>query len=135
MSEHNERGIWGEELASAFLRDKGYTILDRDWHQGKRDLDIVAMAEDGETLVFVEVKTRRNADYLLPEEAVDDRKIRNLAYAANSYLQNTKVLFRYIRFDIISIISQGADGIKIDHIEDAFNPLLTLGRRNRTRHF
>ncbi|MCI1742061.1 MAG: YraN family protein [Prevotella sp.] len=135
MSEHNERGVWGEELASSYLRQKGYTILDRDWHQGKRDLDIVALDEDGQTLVFVEVKTRRSADYQNPEMAVDDKKICNLAYAADSYIKSHKVTLRNIRFDIISVIGQGPQMDRIDHIQDAFNPLLVLGRGSRKRRF
>ena len=58
MAEHNELGKWGEELAAKYLEQKGYVIRDRDWRQGKLDLDIVAVADDGETVVFVEVKAR-----------------------------------------------------------------------------
>ena len=133
MSEHNERGAWGEELASVYLRQKGYTILDRDWHQGKRDLDIVALDEEGQTLVFVEVKTRQNADYQSPEEAVDDQKICNLASAADAYIKSRKINLHDVRFDIISVIGRGPRPDQIDHIEDAFNPLLILGRNRKKR--
>ena len=69
MAEHNELGKWGEDEAARFLQRKGFTILERDWREGKRDLDIIALTEDGKLLVFVEVKTRRNDVYLQPEEA------------------------------------------------------------------
>lgn len=131
MAEHNELGTWGEELAAVYLQSKGLVILDRDWHQGCRDLDIIALADEGSTLVFVEVKARRDELYRYPEEAVDDKKIRNLAYAANAYLKGCRLNVRQIRFDIVSVIGTEPRTARIDHIEDAFNPLLTLGKRRR----
>ena len=86
MAEHNELGKWGEDEAARFLQRKGFTILERDWRVGKRDLDIIALKEDGKLLVFVEVKTRRNDVYLQPEEAVNTTKMRNIAIAANAYV-------------------------------------------------
>lgn len=78
MAEHNELGKWGEDEAAHFLQRKGFSILERDWRVGKRDLDIIALKEDGKLLVFVEVKTRRNDVYLQPEEAVNTTKMRIL---------------------------------------------------------
>ena len=45
-AEHLQTGVWGEELAAAFLRDKGYVILERDWHSKHRDIDIIAQQDD-----------------------------------------------------------------------------------------
>ena len=67
MAAHNELGKWGEDLATAYLEQKGYTIIERDWKSGRRDLDIIAL--DGNTVVFVEVKTRRSSVFGAPEEA------------------------------------------------------------------
>ena len=69
MAAHNELGQWGENLAAEYLRSKGYVIINRDWHSGHRDLDIIA--EDDDVVVFVEVKTRRNNIFGAPEEAID----------------------------------------------------------------
>lgn len=69
MAAHNELGTWGEQCAVEYLRLKGYVILERDWKSGHRDLDIIAF--DGATMVFVEVKTRRNRMFADPEMAVD----------------------------------------------------------------
>ena len=69
MAAHNELGKWGEELAATYLEEKGYVILERDWKSGHHDLDIVA--KDGDTLVIVEVKTRRNRLFGDPEEAIE----------------------------------------------------------------
>ena len=117
MAAHNELGAWGEQCAEDFLKRKGYIILERDWKSGHRDLDIIAF--DGPTMVFVEVKTRRNRLFVDPETAVDYRKIRNLRFAANHYVK-----YRHfdgdLRFDIITVIGQIGRFEEIDHIEGAF---------------
>ena len=69
MAAHNELGKWGEDLATAYLEQKGYTIVERDWKSGRRDIDIIA--RDGNIVVFVEVKTRKNSVFGAPEEAED----------------------------------------------------------------
>ena len=76
MAKHNELGKEGENAAAEYLMSKGYSIRHRNWHSGKRELDIVAQ-KDGE-LIVVEVKTRRNEEFGKPEEAITDRKIRNI---------------------------------------------------------
>lgn len=123
MAEHNEFGKWGEDEAARFLEQKGYSILERDWKWGKRDLDIIAVTEDRQTLVFVEVKTRSSEDLQEPEEAVDNAKMKNLAIAANAYVKAMNAM-QDIRFDIVSIIGKRKCLERIEHIEDAFNPLL-----------
>lgn len=125
MAEHNDLGVWGEDSAASFLEEHGYVIAERDWSMGKRDLDIIALSDDREFLVFVEVKTRRDDELAEPEEAVDTTKIRNLAIAANAYIKMNEVNLP-VRFDIISIIWNGKDDKRIEHIVDAFNPLLVL---------
>lgn len=89
MAEHNDLGKWGEDEAALYLEDEGYTIIDRDWRLGRRDLDILAYTPDGNTLVVVEVKTRTGEEYQQPEEAVTPGKMRNLAIAANAYVKGT----------------------------------------------
>lgn len=120
MAAHNDLGTWGEEQAEQYLRLKGYGILHRDWKYRHYDLDIVAY-KDG-MVIFVEVKTRRDDYLMLPEQAVDRKKIRSLTIASSAYIK----LFRVdadVRFDIISIVGRSDDDMKINHIEDAFLPL------------
>ena len=115
MAAHNELGRWGEDLAAAFLKEKGYTIIERDWKSGHHDLDIVA--KDGSTLVIVEVKTRRNRLYGNPEEAIDYRKRRSLLSAINHYTKSHRI-YSNVRFDIISIVGNIGEKSEIDHIID-----------------
>ena len=116
MAAHNELGKWGEDQAIAYLQGKDYTIIERDWKSGRRDIDIIAKDETG-TIVFVEVKTRRNRVFGEPEEAVDYRKMQSLQQAINHYIK-----FRHInsevRFDIISIVGTTDSEPEINHIMD-----------------
>lgn len=123
MAKHNELGHWGEAFAAKFLENKGYTICERDWHYGKRDIDIIAFNPQHNILVFVEVKTRADKTITHPTQAVDKRKIKNIAIAANSYVKERKISYE-LRFDIISVIGHNEHNAKIEHIEDAFNPML-----------
>ena len=115
MAAHNELGHWGEDVAADYLQRKGYTILERDWHSGHRDLDIIA--QEGMTVVFVEVKTRRNRMFTDPEQAIDYHKLQNLRMAANHYVK-----FRHvdlpIRFDVIIVVGLPGSEPEIEHMED-----------------
>jgi len=115
MAEHNDFGTWGEDKAEAYLRRKGYEVIERDWRCGHRDIDIIAIDED--TLVFVEVKTRRNKTFADPLDAVDWKKRRNLTLAANAFVKMRRVKLDY-RFDLITVVGTSDDDMEIDHIED-----------------
>lgn len=115
MAAHNELGKWGEDLAADYLQRKGYTIIERDWKSGKRDLDIIA--QDGNVIVFVEVKTRRNRLFGEPEESVDYHKLQNLRQAISHYVK-FKHIRQEIRFDIISIVGTVGTDPDIQHIQD-----------------
>ena len=124
-----QTGIKGEEIASAYLREKGYIILERDWRSGHRDIDIIAMHEG--TIVFVEVKTRSSHDYTAPVTAVNRQKQRNLLAAINHYLQYKHITSAH-RFDVITVICTSDNSTpEIEHIEDfqLSQPLYSGGHR------
>ncbi len=123
MARHNDTGKWGEELAAETLRGKGYTIIERDWHSGHRDIDIIARSPDNRTVVFVEVKTRTQDIITRPDDAVTKKKIRNIGLAANSYVKLYGVVDE-LRFDLVSIVGENPAVAKVEHIVGAFNPLL-----------
>ena len=116
VSEHFQFGVWGEDLAAVYLREKGYVIIDRDWHSGHRDIDIIARKND--VYVFVEVKTRRNDDYGSPEQAIDCKKRQNLCRAINHYIKYHH-LENPFRFDVITIVGAfGSHNPVITHLEN-----------------
>lgn len=121
MAQHNQLGKWGEEYAANYLLGKGYDILERDWRIGHRDIDIIARSPEGDTVVFVEVKTRTSDVVTDPRDAVDLRKIRSIGWAANAYVKQRNVI-DLLRFDIISIVGSNDTNADILHVEDAFNP-------------
>ena len=121
MAQHNQLGKWGEEYAANYLLGKGYDILERDGRIGHRDIDIIARSPEGDTVVFVEVKTRTNDVVTDPRDAVDLRKIRSIGWAANAYVKQRNVI-DLLRFDIISIVGSNDANADITHVEDAFNP-------------
>ena len=116
IAPNNELGTWGEEQAADFLIHKGYTILERDWKSGHRDIDIIAT--NGQVVVFVEVKARRNRIFGEPEDAVDYMKMHNLRAAINHYVKFKNIRLD-IRFDVITVVGTPYMGqAEITHIED-----------------
>ena len=115
MAAHNELGKWGEDIAATFLEEKGFQIIERNWKSGHHDLDIVA--KEGNALVIVEVKTRRNRLFGNPEEAIEYKKRNSLQSAINHYVK-THRFGSSVRFDIISIVGTIGSKPEIDHIID-----------------
>lgn len=114
-SEHTLMGKWGEKVAANYLFRKGYEIIDHDWHSGHRDIDIVA--QQGNTIVFVEVKTRRNRFFGDPQDAIDYWKRYNLRRAINHYVKFYGI--DNYRFDIITVVgSLNCETPEITHLED-----------------
>ncbi|HTC20513.1 MAG TPA: YraN family protein [bacterium] len=117
----HQRGKKAEELAAAFLRLKGYGIVERNFRVSAGEIDLIV--EKGGTLVFVEVKSRKGRAQGTPLEAVSPHKVRRLSAAAAVYLAQKAGLSRTCRFDVITI---GPDknwlGLgKIRHFENAFS--------------
>jgi putative endonuclease len=118
MAKHNLTGKEGEEIAAAFLKAKGYEIVEMNKRFGRAEIDIIAKI--GNEYVFVEVKTRSSDYFGFPEESIDKRKIKLLGKAAEQF-NNEKNDDLEIRFDMISLVL-GEDKHDIVHIEDAFFP-------------
>lgn len=118
MAKHNILGREGEDIAAKYLEQKGYAVLDRDWHCGHKDLDLVVIKDN--TIVFVEVKTRAGNEWGDPQDFITDRKIHRIVNSADAYLRFNQVDMD-VRFDVISIVAEGGE-YKIEHIEQAFFP-------------
>lgn len=115
---HNRSmGLAGEEIASRYLRKRGYRILERNYRSPFGELDIIA-ARAGE-LVFCEVKARTMGDVEEALTAVDARRRERMARAASYYLSRENPGFSRCRFDVIALLKSGGKW-KIVHVEDAF---------------
>ena len=116
MAEHNDLGKLGEEIAVDFLEKNGYEILETNWVFQKAEVDIIA--QKGNILAVIEVKTRSSLDYGLPQDFVKPKKIQLLVKAINEYV-STNDLDVEVRFDIIAIHATGTN-FDIEHLEAAF---------------
>ncbi len=95
-------GQRGEEVAADYLRQQGYTLLARNWRCPAGEVDIVA--REGETLAFVEVRTRRAGGRLgTPEESVTPRKQARMVEVAQTYLQAAGLDDAAWRIDVVAI--------------------------------
>ncbi len=108
----DQLGRLGEQLATTFLTELGYEILDRNWRCSLGELDIVA--RDGEAVVFVEVKTRSTDRYGLPVEAVGPVKLARIRGLAGEWLHVHDYAFGAVRIDVISVLGVGPNAL-IDH--------------------
>ncbi len=113
-------GRAGEELAAKWLRGHGLKLIARSFSTPVGELDLVC--RDGQTLVFVEVKTRRDRVHADPEDAVGGRKQRRGLRAARWYLHEQGWEDRPCRFDVVTVILPAEGEPEIKHIPDAFTP-------------
>lgn len=116
MAYHNELGKIGEQLAGDYLSRNGYTILERNFIFDKAEIDIIA--QKGERIAIVEVKTRNSAFFGDPQDFVTKGKIKLLVKAANEYLISNSLELE-VRFDIISVLKNKTIE-KVEHFENAF---------------
>jgi putative endonuclease len=120
LSEEREHlGQTGETLAAAFLEKAGYKILIRNYRQKCGEIDIIA--EDKGTLVFVEVKTRKNTSFGSPFAAVTKNKQRHIGRVAQDYLSRHRLFHRPARFDVISVLMVNGRPPVIEVISNAFD--------------
>ena len=110
-------GRTGERVAARHLRRSGYRLLARNFRAAGAEIDLIAA--EGETIVFVEVKTRLGTGAGRPEEAVDDRKQQRIYRAAEIYLSRHRAHERPIRFDIVAITGRGL-GRRVELFRGAF---------------
>src|SRR5688572_22773318 len=111
-------GARGERAEAAFLRRKGYRILEQNWRCDGGEIDL--LAQEGRWLVFVEVKTRRG-EHVRPEEQVHSFKEGRLRHAADVYLARYRGDPPPVRFDVVAVVwPEGAKRPEIRHEERAF---------------
>ena len=111
-------GKRGEDAAVRYLGFMDYEVLERNWVCPFGEADIIA--RDGETLVFIEVKTRKDISKGFPAEAVTPKKRARYEKIAACYLRDYGFLDIPIRFDVIGLLVVGPDRAMIKHYVNAF---------------
>jgi len=114
-----QRGTAAEELALEFLLERDYTRLDQNFVRRFGELDLVVLAPDRLTIVFVEVRYRRRADFGSAIESVDASKRRKLELTALAWLQKHKACDSAVRFDVVGVRPDGP-AYSLDWIQGAF---------------
>lgn len=112
-------GSKGEQLAADFLSAKGYRIVQRNYFAFKVEIDLIALDESTNQIVFIEVKTLQNDFFQQPYEEVNLKKQRNIIKAADTYLRRHDI-DKEARFDVISIVLKPDAEPEINHIISAF---------------
>ena len=107
-------GRYGEQVATRYVEDAGWRVLDRNWRGADGELDVVAL--DGTALVTVEVKTRRGTGYGHPAEAVTARKIARLRRLTAQWVAAHEVRPRSIRIDVIAVLVPRSGAAQVEHL-------------------
>ena len=115
----SETGRRGEDVALEWLLSRGFRLLDRNWHSGHKELDLVM--ESAERVHIVEVKTLTPPLQLRPFEKVDAQKKARLIAAARHYVASQRVR-KEVQFDVVSVVLD--DSPQVEYIPEAFFPIL-----------
>ncbi len=119
MGNNKILGAFGEDLACKHIAELGYRVLERNFSCRAGEIDIIAV--QGDTVAFIEVKTRSSEKYGLPSEAVSRSKQQKIVKTALYYLQHNRLLDYMCRFDVIEIIIDEEDNQRVNLIKDAFH--------------
>jgi len=112
------RGDLGEDAAARFLESRGLRVIERNWRYRQWELDLVC--RDGDTLVFVEVKTRAAGSMSAPADGLGRAKRARLVKAAARYLSAKGLWDEPCRFDLAAVVDTGAS-MDVEHTENAFD--------------
>ncbi len=111
-----DTGKRGEDLAQRFLQRAGFVVVGRNYRMptGAGEIDLIGW--DGDTLVFVEVKTRQSDEYGTPERAIGMEKRRSMVRAGRDYARRADVAWGKVRFDVIAVLLKAPPAIR--HFRD-----------------
>jgi putative endonuclease len=111
-------GRRGEDLAHRFLRRKGFKIVARNYRLGSGSAEADVIGWHGESLVFIEVKTRRSGEHGPPGRAVGDEKREHLRRVARAFARKSNTPLERVRFDLVSVILTNPP--ELEWLPDAF---------------
>ncbi len=110
------KGSKSEQIAVKYLEGKGYSILERNYHCSKKEIDIIA--KKGNVISFIEVKGKSESADFNPEYSITASKQRSIFQVANFYIQQKNIIDCDFNFDVI-IVSFTSNGIDIEHLENS----------------
>ena len=117
MNLRQNLGRYGEERAAIYLQDRGYQIIDRNWHSQTGEIDLVARERD--QIVFIEVKTRNGSGYGHPFEAITQEKVARMRRLAAEWCSTKQINGGQVRLDAVSVLISGGR-VSIEHLKEVF---------------
>lgn len=118
MTAANDLGRIAEQLAASSLERHGWTILDRNFRCGRKEIDLIARR--GDTVAFVEVKARTSRSFGHPLDAITAHKRREITIVARAWIDRHGQSGWSYRFDAIWIIASPGARIELDHVPGAW---------------
>jgi putative endonuclease len=112
-------GRRGEDLAHRFLRAKKFVIVARNYRLSSGDAEADVIAWEGETLVFIEVKSRESSEFGPPERAIGEEKRAHLLRVARAYTRKSNTPWDRVRFDIVTVVFSKPPAV--EHYRDALS--------------
>jgi len=116
----HRRGLQGELTAAGFLESRGWEVLAHRFRMGRLEIDLIARR--GQTVAFIEVKTRRGLGFGTPFEAVTWAKRREIVRVARAWMDRHGQPGDIYRFDVVGVIDAPNGVVTVQHLEDAFRP-------------
>ncbi len=104
LTEDHALGRRGEDIAQRFLQRAGIVIVDRNYRMASGAGEVDLIGWEGDTLVFVEVKSRKTDEFGAPDRAIGPEKRASLLRAAREYARHAEVPWQKVRFDVVSIV-------------------------------
>ncbi len=104
MTEDHALGRRGEDIAQRFLQRAGIVIVDRNYRMASGGGEIDLIGWEADTLVFVEVKSRKSDEYGAPDRAIGPQKLSSLIRAAREYARHAEVRWQMVRFDVVNVV-------------------------------
>lgn len=124
MTDDHALGRRGEDIAHRFLQRAGMIVVDRNYRMasGAGEVDLVAW--EGDTLVFVEVKSRQTIEHGTPDRAIGPQKQSSLLRTAREYARHAEVPWQKVRFDVVNVVFD-ATPPSVTHFRDVFGSKTT----------
>lgn len=108
-------GAKGEKIALRYLKRAGYKLVEKNYRIGHKEIDLIMLK--GDVLAFVEVKTRSESGYSLPQASVGKQKQKNIIQASKYYIASSGFKNLIYRYDIVEVILSEKT---VNHIENAY---------------
>lgn len=116
LNRNQKLGEWGEDIVKKYFIKNGYRILNSNYKNYFGEIDIIAKLKS--KIIFIEVKTRTNRKFGLPEEAVNFIKQKKLIKTAEKYILDNRLKNEY-QIDVVAVEKRDGEKIKLRHFKNA----------------